>query len=119
MEENYQGYENWETWNVSLWLSNDAGEYHQIKEIMKNNTPRFVKIGKGYDDGFYVADEAKDELKDFVDQLLDDNIITDKISLHRVNWQEVIMDFVDDTSFGQIWNTWFAQVELNPQGNYA
>ena len=27
-EEGYSGYENWETWNVSLWLSNDEGLYN-------------------------------------------------------------------------------------------
>ena len=126
-EEGYQGYENWETWNVSLWLSNDEGLYYQTIQIMQQNPPRYSQSAKAY-----FADDASKALEEYVDELLDENIIKDKISLHRVNWQEVMMGFesevkelTDDEGEASIdtdirdWIAWFKQVDKNPDGNYA
>ena len=119
-EEGYQGYENWETWNVSLWLSNDEGLYNQTIDIMAENIPRYSEIATAY-----FADEASETFEEFVEELLDDNIITDKISLHRVNWQEVLQGFVSSLDMIvegndlKVWNKWDKQVEQNPDGNYA
>ena len=117
-EEGYSGYENWETWNVSLWLSNDEGLYNQTIELMALNPPRHSEAKT------YFADEASLEVKEFVEQLLDDNIITDKISIHRVDWQEILMDFVEvviqqKATKNINWLKWSKQVEKNPDGNYA
>jgi len=117
VEEGYSGYENWETWNVSLWLSNDEGLYLTTIDLMANNPPRYSKPAKAY-----FADEASEALEEFVEELLDDNTITDKISIHRVDWQEVLMDFESvGTRLHDIpnWQKWFKQVEKNPDGNYA
>ena len=124
-EEGYSGYENWETWNVSLWLSNDEGLYLQTQEIMKENIPEYSKPAKAY-----FADQASEALKEFVEELLDENVITDKISIHRVNWQQVMMDFVpvlrekdweymQDRVMVTDWKEWSKQVDKNPDGNYA
>ena len=116
-EEGYSGYENWETWNVSLWLSNDEGLYLTTIDLMANNPPRYSEPAKAY-----FADEASEALKEFVEELLDENVITDKISIHRVDWQEVLMDFESvGTRLHDIpnWQKWFKQVEKNPDGNYA
>jgi len=119
-KEGYQGYENWETWNVSLWLSNDEGLYNRTIDIMAENIPRYSEPAKAY-----FADEASEALEEFVDELLDENVITDKISLHRVDWQEVLQGFVADLDMTvegndlKVWNKWDKQVEQNPIGNYA
>ena len=119
VEEGYSGYENWETWNVSLWLSNDEGLYNQTIELMALNPPRYSKLAKGY-----FADEASEALKEYVEELLDEDVITDKISIHRVDWQEVLMDFVEvviqqKRTENVDWLKWSKQVEKNPDGNYA
>ena len=119
-EDGYSGYENWETWNVSLWLSNDEGLYNQTIEIMDQNSPRYSEPAKAY-----FADKASEALEEFVEELLDENVITDKISIHRVDWQEVMMDFADVVGKPEFvneitnWQNWFKQVEKNPDGNYA
>jgi hypothetical protein len=117
-EQGYQGYENWETWNISLWLSNDEGMYKQAIDIMLSNKPRL--FGETF-----IADNASKALEEYVDELLDEDIIKDKISIHRVNWQEVLMDFQEvisekiQTLDVYSWKKWFKQVDKNPQGNYA
>lgn len=37
----YQGHRSWNAWNVSLWISNDAGLYHLAADCYKEaKTPR-------------------------------------------------------------------------------
>ena len=125
-EDGYSGYENWETWNVSLWLSNDEGLSYRTADIMAEYPPRYSEPAKAY-----FADEASKELEEYVNELLDENIITDKISTHRVNWQEVMMDFIpvlrdkdgEYVMYSAVmvtdWKEWSKQVEKNPDGNYS
>ena len=115
-EEGYSGYENWETWNTSLWLSNDEGMYFTVIDIMENNPPEYSEPGKAY-----FADTASEEVKDYFEQLMDDDIIKDRISIHRVRWQEVLSGFIEGTKLEEIpaWIKWAKQVEDNPNGNYA
>ena len=61
----YNGYSNWETWNVSLWLNNDEGLYNEtrrfvrrnphatgsdleefVKELLPNGTPDFDSVNE-------------------------------------------------------------------------
>lgn len=32
----YQGHKNWAHWNVSLWLYNDEGLYHMVKDAVRS-----------------------------------------------------------------------------------
>ena len=127
VEEGYSGYENWETWNVSLWLSNDEGLYYRTTDLMAEFPPRYSQPADAY-----FADEASKAVEEYVDELIDENVITDKISTYRVNWQEVMMDFVgtitskdktneyrSDPIMVTDWKEWAKQVEKNPDGNYA
>lgn len=31
----YNGYPNYPTWNVNLWLSNDEGSYHAVQDLVR------------------------------------------------------------------------------------
>jgi len=83
MTDEYQGYSNWETWNASLWLSNDEGMYKTVIAILSRefeyNHQRFEAVGE------------------FFNNLLDEGIITDKISVHRIDWKEVCDGFSEET----------------------
>ena len=83
MTDEYQGYSNWETWNASLWLSNDEGFYRTVIDIMSQefeyNHQRFDAVGE------------------YFNELLDEKVITDKISTHRIDWKEVCEGFSEET----------------------
>ena len=84
---------------------------------MRENPPRYSEPAKAY-----FADDAAAAVKDFVEELLDENVITDQICTYRVSWQEVLMGFESvGTRLHDIpnWQKWFKQVEKNPDGNYA
>jgi hypothetical protein len=60
----YQGWPNWETWNVALWFGNDEGLYHAVLDhhgkftatsakrfvldLLPNGTPDFESSDQGY-----------------------------------------------------------------------
>ena len=81
MTEEYQGYSNWETWNISLWLNNDETMYNEALRICRDN-PRSMGLK------FF-----EKEIEDYVFSLLDDKTITDKISIHRVDFKQIVKEF--------------------------
>jgi len=78
-EENYNGWENWETWCINLWLTNDQATYNQVEEILKEE----------YEFNFQRAEA----LEEYTEELIDEKVITDRISTHRVNWKEIVDSF--------------------------
>ena len=77
----YEGHYNWETWNISLWLNNDQNMHNEAIRICKNT--------------YEFAHHKTNALESYVFDLLDNNIITDKISINRVNFKEIVKDFED------------------------
>ena len=77
-DEEYQGYSNWETWNISLWLNNDETMYNEALRICRDN-PRSIRQEK--------------VIEDYVFSLLDDKTISDKISIHRVDFKQIVKEF--------------------------
>ena len=44
MMASYNGWENWETWNVALWIQNDEGLYNAARSAMR----RYGTLFGGY-----------------------------------------------------------------------
>ena len=42
----YNGWKNWATWNVALWLGNDEGIYHAAVDLAK--AKQKSRVGKGH-----------------------------------------------------------------------
>jgi hypothetical protein len=86
-DKKYNGWENYETWNVALWLSNDQGSYYHCREIAQN------------------ADSIRDtaeQIKDMVEEnnptANDASMFSDLLghALQNVNWHEVAESFIED-----------------------
>ena len=104
--ENYNGWCNYETWCVSLWLNNDISSYRRWKaeaEQALKDAPDSTRVkewgesvahaargllAEKLSEEFYVDDwEAPDLYSDLV-----------KSALEKVDWLEVAADFLEDLS---------------------
>jgi len=47
----YNGYANYETWNIVLWLYNDEGNYHDLRESLKP----YMRCGNHVEDIKYIV----------------------------------------------------------------
>ena len=94
-DKKYNGWTNYETWNVMLWINNDMVFYHQLKEIiqendgnipynlyeifaMKNLRTDFSSTGDGI--SLYNKKINKDEINEHLHEMFtnDDSILGEK-----------------------------------------
>ena len=94
----YNGWKNYETWCVSLWLSNDEGLYHETLGLART----FEDSG---DEGRY--SRFADELKTFVDDLAEmtcpgsrsgASFVCDLLgaALSEVDWHEIAENLLSE-----------------------
>ena len=86
--ETYNGWSNYETWLVSLWLDNDQETYNKIRNIIKRN-------------GNISTYAVSKKIQDFVEKM----VFTDKASLQQdlinsaiqeVNFPEIVQSMIDE-----------------------
>jgi len=91
----YNGWTNYETWNVALWIDNDQGSYSLRCEWAQ----------EAYDDNKDDLDAAKrqlaDTIKDFVEEnnpVTDASMYSDLLSaaISEVNWYEIAENWLDE-----------------------
>lgn len=100
-DKEYNGWTNYETWLVKLWMDNDQGSYEHYKELTReiqsgDNTNRFLpdrdmtvyNLAKAISHEFYDANPIGDDASVWNDLM--------SAALSEVNWQEIAQSLIDD-----------------------
>lgn len=105
-ETSYNGWTNYETWNVSLWLDNEESTYLEVQEYAREMADRvdpdaihFTKSDAVY--------EMADWLKSYVEELAEQtcpgvlsgaSFVADMFgaALSEVNWTEIAHNTLDE-----------------------
>lgn len=82
---NYNGWTNYETWNVALWIDNDRGLADEVTSMARRQTKTY---------------ELGQEIKGFIEELCPDlgaSMFADLLnaSLREVNWYEIAEHYID------------------------
>ena len=77
--EEYNGYTNYETWLVNLWLNNDEATYNQLRELV-------VTTSTAYELGKALQEWIQESIPEAVDGMFMDLI---NAGLSEVDWMEI------------------------------
>ena len=85
-EKGYNGWSNYETWAVNLWLNNDEGTYHDLRDMARHARSEQDLAG---------------QLKAYVEDLMPDlgsTLASDLLSaaLSEVDWYELACSYLED-----------------------
>ena len=93
-EKNYNGWTNYETWLVALWLGNEPGTYEDTREMTKSHVREHGKECE------YLLSKS---IKDYVEELLPDlgaSLAADLMgaAMSEVDWQDIAENYLSDES---------------------
>lgn len=91
-EKEYNGWTNYETWLVALWLGNDQGTYDDVRQLTKDTIEATGKACEW---------QLARSLRDYVESILPDldaSLAADLMgaSLSEVNWQEIAESYISE-----------------------
>lgn len=89
-ESRYNGWSNYETWAVNLWLTDDEGIYECIKEWAREALQQDIDN----------RSSAADHIKKFVDEMMPEmkpSLFSDLLqhAIGRVDWHEIADSHID------------------------
>ncbi len=97
----YNGWTNYETWNVNLWLDNEEGTQYLQREWIKRakQTPKTEVLTRAETTRFILADLVKVFIEDANPLLNTASVYSDLMNaaLSEVNWQEIADSILEDS----------------------
>ena len=98
-DQTYNGYTNYETWNVSLWIGNDQSS----QEYWQECAARHLRHNDDVDDATYqLARQLEEETTDSNPLADDASMFSDILSaaLRVVNWYEIAGNMIEQAQEG-------------------
>jgi Txe/YoeB family toxin of Txe-Axe toxin-antitoxin module len=86
MDNKYNGWANYETWNFKLWLDNDEASYKRIQELVKSCNNDHINLAYKLTD---LAHKEAPEIQGFYSDVM-------MASVREVNYLEVARSLLED-----------------------
>jgi hypothetical protein len=99
----YNGWTNYETWAVALWIDNEQGSYESARELAKD-LYRQAEADKTFTRREVAVNDLEDALKEEYEEgnpLADDaTVYADllRAALGEVNWREIAHHYLDEVA---------------------
>lgn len=97
-DKTYNGWTNYETWLVKLWIDNEQGDQERWIEAAREAMAEPTKVSLGGRDltAYHLGQLMKDEFTEATPEL--EGFWADLLNsaLSEVNWQEIAGSFLDD-----------------------
>ena len=95
----YNGWTNYETWLVKLWMDNEEGSYLYWQEQARCVVVLGdAAIHRAESDAYELAMSLKDHHEEAVEELAAEGFISDLLNaaMSEVNWQEIATSLIGD-----------------------
>ena len=102
----YNGWTNYETWNVKLWMDNDEGSYHHYGELAQDcfeSAAADEHFTHAENAVFLLAERLKSDHEEAMQDLLDNDKMGASMwadllgaALSEVNWHEIAEHMIED-----------------------
>ncbi len=107
----YNGYTNYETWVVNLWMDNEEGSHDywvRMARYIYENEAEECKYSSKMDDAIsLLADHIKDHYADAKDEILEEMKLTASVwadllgaALSETNWREIAKNLLENVEVG-------------------
>lgn len=96
-DKSYNGWSNYETWNVKLWIDNEEGSYRYWREVVQEGWEDSDHDKE--DTAYYVSRRLEHEIKDSAPELSGTYGDLLGAALSEVNWYEIAEEMVNDEDF--------------------
>ena len=102
VDSSYNGWSNYETWVVNLWLGNDEGSYNTCRALAQRCFEEAVAdqvLSRKERACYQLANSLKEMIEDGNPLASDASVYADLInaSMSEVNWKEIANSFLEET----------------------